>query len=137
VSGSSIESVNEEIMRLAKDAAFLYWVTDDVAYAQLAFGVFHTYMEGMYYRNEPIDVGNGHAQTLVGLSTFEVIQERILNELAYTYDLLQPYIAKNHPDNLTIYAATFKKWIDISIKNGVPHNNWNLHKSKFILEVAM
>src|SRR5690606_38624591 len=100
VSGSNIESVNEEIMRLAKDAAFLYWVTDDTAYAQLAFGVFHTYMEGMYYRNEPIDVGNGHAQTLVGLSTFEVIQERILNELAYTYDFLQPYIAENHADNL-------------------------------------
>lgn len=94
-------------------------------------------MMGMYYRNEPIDLGNGHAQTLVGLSTFEVIQERILNELAYTYDFLYDYIEKNHPDLINHYAVTFKKWIDISIQNGVPHNNWNLHKSKFILNVAM
>ncbi len=137
VSGNGIESINEEIMRLAKDAAFLYWLKDDNAYGKFAFDVFDTYMAGMYYRNEPIDLGNGHAQTLVGLSTFEVIQERILNELAYTYDFLYAYIQKNAKDKIDIYASTFKKWIDISIKNGVPHNNWNLHKSKFTLKVAM
>ena len=137
VSGSAIESVNEEIVKLAKDASFVYWLTKDEKYARFAFDVFHTYMMGMYYRNEPIDLGNGHAQTLVGLSTFEVIQERILNELAYTYDFLYGYMEKNHSENIDKYATTFKKWIDISIQNGVPHNNWNLHKSKFILNVAM
>ena len=137
VSGANIESVNEEIMRYAKDASFVYWVTDDVKYAKFAFDLFDTYMTGMYYRSEPIDLLNSHAQTLVGLSTFEVIQERILNELSYTYDFLWNYISDNHKDRLSMYAATFKKWIDVSIKNGVPHNNWNLHKSKFILKVAM
>ncbi len=137
VSGSSIESVNEEIMRLAKDASFVYWINGEEKYARFAFDIFNTYMMGMYYRNEPVDLGNGHAQTLVGLSTFEVIQERILNELAYTYDFLYAYIEKNHPDLIQHYAVTFKKWIDISIQNGVPHNNWNLHKSKFILNVGM
>lgn len=137
VSGNAIESINEEIMKMAKDAAFVYWVNNDEKYAKFAFDVFDTYMMGMYYQKEPIDVGNGHAQTLVGLSTFEVIQERILNELAYTYDFLYSYIEKKHSDKLIIYTKTFKKWIDISIKNGVPHNNWNLHKSKFILKVAM
>lgn len=137
VSGNAIESINEEIMRLAKDAAFVYWLTEDGKYARFAFDIFDTYMMGMYYRNEPVDLGNGHAQTLVGLSTFEVIQERILNELAYTCDFLYTYIEKNHADNIDTYDATFKKWIDISIQNGVPHNNWNLHKSKFILNVAM
>jgi len=137
VSGNGIESINEEIMRLAKDAAFVYWLTGNEKYARFAFDIFNTYMIGMYYRNEPIDLGNGHAQTLVGLSTFEVIQERILNELAYTYDFLYAYMEKNHTDNVDMYATTFKKWIGISIQNGVPHNNWNLHKSKFILNVAM
>lgn len=137
VSGGAIESVNEEIIRLAKDAAFVYWLTRDKKYGCFAFDIFNTYMMGMYYRNEPVDVGNGHAQTLAGLSTFEVIQERILNELAYTYDFLYNYIKKNHADNIANYAATFKKWIDVSIQNGVPHNNWNLHKSRFILNVAM
>lgn len=137
VSGNGIESINEEIMKLAKDAAFLYWLKDDDNYGKLSFDVFDTYMMGMSYRNEPIDIGNGHAQTLAGLSTFEVIQERILNELAYTYDFLHAYIQKHAKDKIGVYAVTFKKWIDISIKNGVPHNNWNLHKSKFILKVAM
>lgn len=137
VSGSNIESVNEDIMRIGKDAAFLYWLSGDEKYAKFAFDLFDTYMMGMYYRSEPIDLGNGHAQTLVGLSTFEVIQERVLSELAYLYDFVYPYIDKYHKEKLEKYSATFKKWIDISIKNGVPHNNWNLHKSKFILKVAM
>ena len=137
VSGGSIESVNEEIMRIAKDAAFVYWITGDEKYAKFAFDLFNTYMMGMHYRTEPVDLGNGHAQTLAGMSTFEVIQERILNELAYLYDFIYPYIQAKHSDKTDIYAITFKKWIDISIKNGVPHNNWNLHKSKFILKVAM
>jgi len=137
VSGSNIESVNEEILRLAKDASFIYWLTGDEKYGRFAFDIFDTYVMGMYYRTEPIDLGNGHAQTLVGLSTFEVIQERPLNELAYTYDFLYGYIKDNHKDKLSKYAETLKKWIDITIKNGVPQNNWNLHQAKFILKVAM
>lgn len=137
VNGSHIESVNEQIMRIAKDAAVLYWLTKDEKYAKLAFGVLDTYLMGAYYRNKPIDIGNGHAQTLVGLSTFEVIQERILNELAYTYDFLYPYLEKNYPEKIEYYTTALKKWIDISLSNGVPHNNWNLHKSRFILNVAM
>lgn len=137
VSGSSIESVNEEILRLAKDASFVYWLTGDEKYARFAFDIFDTYVMGMYYRTEPIDLGNGHAGTLVGLSTFEVIQERVLNELAYTYDFLYGYIKDNHKEKLGKYAETLKKWIDITIKNGVPQNNWNLHQAKFILKVAM
>ncbi|MBX2922506.1 MAG: heparinase II/III family protein [Chitinophagaceae bacterium] len=137
VSGGSIESVNEEIMKMAKDAAFLYWLTGDEKYARFAFGVFDTYLMGMYYRTGPIDISHGHAQTLVGLSTFEVIQERILNELSYTYDFLYQWLQKNKPEHMEQYATTLKKWIDITIKNGVPHNNWDLHQAKFILKVAM
>ncbi|MBB5440264.1 hypothetical protein HDC92_003964 [Pedobacter sp. AK017] len=134
---SGIESINEQIMGLGKDAAFVYWLYGDEKYAKFAYAVFDTYMMGMYYRNEPIDLNNSHAQTLVGLSTFEVIQERILNELAYLYDFLYPYISSKHADKTDKYEATLKKWIDITIKNGVPQNNWNLHQAKFILKVAM
>lgn len=137
VSGSNIESVNEEIMRLAKDASFVYWLTQDEKYARFAYDVFDTYMAGMYYRTEPIDIGIGHAQVITGLSTFEVIQERILNELAYTYDFLHNYISRNHAEKIDTYTQTLKKWIDVTIKNGVPQNNWNLHQAKFILKVAM
>ncbi len=137
VNSSHIESVNEEIMRIAKNAAVLYWLTNEEKYAKLAFGVLDTYLMGAYYRDEPIDLGNGHAQTLVGLSTFEVIQERILIELAFTYDFLHSYLEENYPEKIENYTTALKKWIDISLKNGVPHNNWNLHKSRFALNVAM
>ena len=34
--GRNIESLNREIMGIARDAAFLYWLTDDEKYAKLA-----------------------------------------------------------------------------------------------------
>lgn len=37
--GRNIESLNREIMGIARDAAFLYWLTDDEKYAKLAAGV--------------------------------------------------------------------------------------------------
>ena len=45
--GRNIESLNREIMGIARDAAFLYWLTEDERYARLAAGVFDTYMQGM------------------------------------------------------------------------------------------
>lgn len=137
VSGMNIESVNREIIGLGRDAAFVYWLTGDQKYAQFAYDIFNTYMTGMYYRKEPIDKGNGHAQTLVGMSTFEVIQETVLSDLSVYYDFLHSYIEKNHTDKIIIFEAAFKNWIDITIKNGVPHNNWNLHQANIILSVAM
>ena len=137
ISGSSIEDVNAQIMGFGKDAAFVYWLNNDEKYGKFAFDLFDTYMMGMYYRSEPIDILNSHAQTLAGLSTFEVIQERILSELAYFYDFLHPYIKSKHPQKINLYEAAFKKWIDLTIKNGVPQNNWNLHQAQIILRVAM
>lgn len=137
VSGSQIESVNEEIIRIGRDAAFLYWMTGEERYAKLAYGVLDTYLMGIYHRHEPIDLGNGHAQTLVAMTTFEVIQERILADLAEYYDFLHDYIKEKHADKITVFESAFKKWIDVTVKNGVPHNNWNLHGDKFILPVAM
>lgn len=137
VSGGNIESVNREIIGLGRDAAFMFWLKGEEKYARFAFDIFDTYMTGMYYRKEPVDKGNGHAQTLVGLSTFEVIQETVLTDLATYYDFLHPYIKRNHADKIDIFEQVFKKWIDITIKNGVPHNNWNLHQANIILSVAM
>lgn len=136
-SGMHIESVNNEIIRLGRDAAFAYWVNGDEKYARMAYDIFNTYMTGIFYRKTPVDVGNGHAHTLAGMTTFEVIQEGILRDLAEYYDFLYTYIKANHADNIPVFENAFKKWIDITIKNGVPHNNWNLHGDKLILPVAM
>ncbi len=135
--GGIIQSINNRILSLARDAAFIYWLEGDERYAKFAYDVFDVYMQGMYYRSEPIDLDHGHIQTLVGLSCFQVIHEKELVVTAETYDFLNDYLVKNHAENMANYEVTFKKWIDQIVKNGVPQNNWNLHQANTILKAAM
>lgn len=135
--GRNIESLNREIMGIARDAAFLYWLTEDERYARMAVGVFDTYMQGIYYRNVPIDLNHGHQQTLVGMSSFEVIHEDILKDIVPLYDFLYSYLRSHYADRLDIYAGAFKKWADNIIDNGVPHNNWNLMQARYVMDIGM
>ncbi|WP_114782951.1 heparinase II/III domain-containing protein [Botryobacter ruber] len=135
--GRIVEAINCEIMELAENAAFMHWYTGEEKYARFAYDLFDTYMTGMYYRKEPFDLARGHHQTLVGLSSFEVIHEDILNELTATYDFLHDYILTKAPSKQTVYDEAFKKWADIIIQNGVPHNNWNLMQADFVAHIAL
>lgn len=135
--GRNIESLNREIMGIARDAAFLYWLTDEEKYARLAAGVFDTYMQGIYYRNVPVDLNHGHQQTLVGMASFEVIHEDILHEIVPLYDFLYGYLRTHYADKLGVYAGAFKKWADNIIDNGVPHNNWNLMQARYVMDIGM
>lgn len=89
--GNIIQSINNEIVSIARDAAFLWWMTGERQYAELAASVFDTYMTGIYYRGVPQDLNHGHQQTLVGMSTFEVIHEDAVNALVPLYDFLYDY----------------------------------------------
>jgi hypothetical protein len=135
--GGIIHRLNQNIIGLARDAAFIYWLENDERFAKFSFDIFDTYMAGMFYRREPIDLMNGHIQTLVGFTCFQVIHENTLKDIAELYDFLHPYIEANYPDNIKNYDATIKRWTDQVIKNGVPQNNWNLHQANIILKAAM
>ncbi|MCM1490200.1 MAG: heparinase II/III-family protein [Muribaculum sp.] len=135
--GNIIQSINAEILGIARDAAFLYWITNDEKYARLAAKVFDTYMTGIYYRNVPVDLNNGHQQTLVGMTSFEVIHENALDAVVPLYDFLYDYLSLNYPGKMEIYGAALKKWADNIIDNGVPHNNWNLIQACFILNIGL
>lgn len=135
--GGIIHRHNQRIVGFGRDAAFLFWLEGEERYARFAFDIFDTYMMGMCYRSEPIDLLKGHIQTLVGLSCFQVIHESTLIEVAELYDFLHQYIRQHHPDKIESYDSTIKKWNDLIIKNGVPQNNWNLHQAKIILKAAM
>lgn len=134
--GHIIERINEQIMSLAADAAFLYWLTGEQRYAEFATPVFFTYMEGMYHRDAPIDVTNSNQQRISGLATFEVIHERIVHSLATTYDFLYNYFIENNY-SLNNSIAVFQKWGDQIIKNGIPDNNWNLFQARFLTYLAL
>ena len=135
--GRNIENLNCEILGIARDAAFLYWMTGDEKYAKLAAGVFDTYMTGIYYRKVPVDLNHGHQQTLVGLTSFEVIHEDALHIVVPLYDFLYNYLKSNYPDKMIIYAGALKKWADNIIANGVPHNNWDLLQARYVMNVGL
>ncbi|WP_372757413.1 heparinase II/III family protein [Mariniflexile sp.] len=135
--GRAIENINENIMGIARDAALVYYVEGNEDYAKLAAHLFDVYMQGLYYRNEPVDLKNGNVQNVIGLTSFQVIKENIVDELAETYDFLYDYIQKNHKKQNHIYTTSLKKLAEIIIKNGVPDNNWNLHQANFVINIAL
>ena len=131
--GCNIAGVNHQIISLARDAARIYAATGDMRYGQMAAKVFDVYMKGIAYRNVPIDLNHGHQQTLVGMTTFEVIHEDVINELTQMYPLIKPLVK----DDQAVIEAGFKKWAENIIANGVPHNNWDLFQADFIVKIAL
>ena len=131
--GCNIAGVNQYIIGIARDAARIYAATGDMRYGQMAAKVFDVYMKGIAYRNVPIDLNHGHQQTLVGMTTFEVIHEDVINELTQMYPLIKPLVK----DDQAVIETGFKKWAENIIANGVPHNNWNLFQADFIMKIAL
>ena len=131
--GCNIAGVNRYIIGIARDAARIYAATGDMRYGQMAAKVFDVYMKGIAYRNVPIDLNHGHQQTLVGMTTFEVIHEDAINELTQMYPLIKPLVK----DDQAVIEAGFKKWAENIIANGVPHNNWDLFQADFIVKIAL
>lgn len=131
--GCNIAGVNRYIIGIARDAARIYAATGDMRYGQMAAKVFDVYMKGIAYRNVPIDLNHGHQQNLVGMTTFEVIHEDVINELTQMYPLIKPLVK----DDQAVIESGFKKWAENIIANGVPHNNWNLFQADFIVKIAL
>lgn len=134
--GHIIERINERIIELAEDAAFLYWLTGEGKYAVFARDIFMKYMEGMYFREPPLTFEDHKNKLLMGLQTFEVIHERIVEHLAICYDFLYDYL-KEEKSDFKIIQDVFRKWADQEIKYGVPHNNWNLMQALYITYIAL
>ena len=131
--GCNLAGVNRQIIGIARDAARIYAATGDMRYGQMAAKVFDVYMKGIAYRNVPIDLNHGHQQTLVGMTTFEVIHEDVINELTQMYPLIKNLVKEDQ----AIIESGFKKWAENIIANGVPHNNWDLFQADFIMKIAL
>ena len=131
--GCNLAGVNRQIITIARDAARIYAATGDMRYGQMAAKVFDVYMKGIAYRNVPIDLDHGHQQTLVGMTTFEVIHEDVINELTQMYPLIKNLVKEDQ----AIIESGFKKWAENIIANGVPHNNWDLFQADFIMKIAL
>jgi len=134
--GRIIQDINTAILQLAEASAILFELTSERKYAAFSFAIIDTYLTGVKYSNEPIDLALGHQQTIIGLTSFEVIHERSIAIAARTYAHIDEYIMTHHSLSQSNLITALKKWVNVIIKNGVPFNNWNLFTATLVLEVA-
>lgn len=132
--GCNIAGVNRQILGIARDAAKIYKETGERRYADMALPVLTTFLKGIYHRNVPVDLNHGQMQTLVGMTTFEVIHEDAVCEISEMYPILRPLMPK---DDQQVCDGALKKWAENIIANGVPHNNWNLYQADFLVRIAL
>lgn len=132
--GCNIAGVNRQILDIARDAAKIYELTGERPYADMALPVLTTFLRGILHRNVPVDLNHGQMQTLVGMTTFEVIHEDAVVSSCVTYRMLRPLMSG---DDRQACEAALKKWAENIIANGVPHNNWNLYQADFIVQIAL
>jgi len=145
--GNIIQSLNNEILGKALDAARLWQLTGEQRYYDFAFSIFDTYMLGIYYTQMPQDVNHGHVQTIVGLQSFEVIHEDPIFKCCELYKILKQKAKEElHAPtsdfslftfHFSLYEDALRHWADIEIQNGVPHNNWNFIQARYILAIAL
>lgn len=127
--GCNIANVNRQILGIARDAARLYALTADTRYRDsLCLPVLDTFLRGLAATRVPLDLNHGHQQTLMGLTTFEVIHEEAVSEVTEACRLLGTRVPQ--------WDEALRHWADVITRNGVPHNNWNLFQADFILQLA-
>ncbi|MCH6257720.1 heparinase II/III-family protein [Puniceicoccaceae bacterium K14] len=130
ITGHLIERINNDIMKLAADAAFLYWVSGDVKYAEFATPIMWSYMEGFSHVETPhiADKEDGPHQ-IIGVTSYEVIHEGILHSIATAYDFLHPYLATRDEVSTDLIEIGIKRFVDRIIAGGGRGGNWNLHQA--------
>ncbi|MDF7823615.1 heparinase II/III family protein [Pontiellaceae bacterium B12227] len=134
ITGHAIERINNEVMALAADAAFLYWVTGEKKYADFAAPILWTYMTGLAQTKKPVilDKGDKGPHRIIGTATYEVIHDGILHSIAVAYDFLYDYIQADNAIDGAIVEAGIKRFADRIIEGGGRTGNWNLHQAKKI-----
>ena len=134
--GRMIGPMNDRIMAMAANAAFLYWYGGEEKYARFASDIFLTYVKGMYHRREPFALesyGNSH---LMGLATFEVILDAVIANLTVCYDFLHGYLKRNNAD-FDMITTVIKRFAEQEIMYGVPDNNWNIFQARYVTYLAL
>ncbi len=139
ITGHAIERTNSEIMQLAADAAFVYWVTGDVRYAEFAAPILWTYMHGFSFVEPPYVSDEGgnlrqieHLRQNIGSTSYEVIHDGILHSIAVAYDFLRDYIADHSDMDGDVIEQSVKIIVDRIVVGGGRSGNWNLHQAKKI-----
>ena len=141
-SGHMIRSNNVEILTLAEEAAFLYWLTGEEKYGAMAADVFHTWLVGIYYMNPILDPdkstgGEGGYEPggICGYYDYEQIHDDLAFHAAVVYDFAYDYLTAHPHPHLQelgmslpeVAGVVFKRFIDIGFVRGGKSGNWNVN----------
>lgn len=151
-SGHMIRANNGEILSLAEDAAFLYWLEGDERYAQFASDIFYVWLLGTYYMNPILDPeestgGKGGYEPggICGYYDYEQIHDDLAMRGAAIYNFMYDYLENNPSDALSFTGKSlkeaagdvFKRFIDIGMVRGGKTGNWNVNGWSVMLRPIM
>lgn len=141
-SGHMIRYNNIDILALAEEASFLYWITGKEKYGKFAADIFYTWLKGVYYMNPILDPdcstggpGGWEPGGICGYYDYEQIHDDMAPYVAQIYDFAYEYL-KNNPDPhlqeigkslQEITSIVLKRFIDIGFVRGGRNGNWNVN----------
>ncbi|MDW5290777.1 hypothetical protein [Formosa sp. PL04] len=146
--GHMIRANNMEILKLAEEAAFVYYVTQDEKYAKFSSDILWTWLLGTYYMQPPLDPeestkgpGGYEPGGIMGYYDYEVIHDDRQIPTAIAYDFLYDYMNANPNPQLEsmdkttteVAGVVFKRFIEIGLIRGGKKGNWNVNRYKNIL----
>lgn len=147
-SGHMVRGNNVEILTLAENAAFVYWVTGEEKFARFAADIFNTWLIGTYYMNPILDpekstggTGGWEPGGICGYYDYEQIHDDLALHAATVYDFLYDYLNANPHVHLKeigketkeVAGVVFKRFIDIGFIRGGKSGNWNVNGWNMIL----
>lgn len=147
-SGHMIRSNNVEILTLAEEASFLYWLTEEEKYARFATDIFNVWLLGTYYMNPILDPGQSSKGKggyepggICGYYDYEQIHDDLALHAAVIYDFTYNYLIAHPHEHLQtigksvaeVAGIVFKRFIDIGFIRGGKTGNWNVNGWNMIL----
>ena len=147
-SGHMVRINNNEILKLAEDASFAFWLTQEEKYAKFSADILWTWLLGTYYMNPPLDPeestkgpGGYEPGGIMGYYDYEVIHDDGQISVAVAFDFLHDYMNKNPHPQLDVIGKTstqltgevLKRFIEIGLIRGGRSGNWNVNRYKNII----
>ncbi len=141
-SGHMVRLRNSLIIDMARDAAYIYWVTGDENYAKFSSDIYYQMLTGLYYMNPIKDperstkgLGGWEPGGICGYYDYEQIHDDLGERLAATYDYLYPYLMKHPNAHLESISKTtkevndevLKRFIELGLIRGGSQGNWNVN----------
>lgn len=147
-SGHMIRGNNVEILTLAENASFLYWLTGQESYAKFASDIFYAWLLGTYYMNPILDpeqscgsAGGHEPGGICGYYDYEQIHDDLAMHAAIVYDFCYDYLLSHPHSHLSeiegdlpqVAGIVFKRFIDLGMVRGDRRGNWNVNGWSVIL----